>query len=174
MIRLRPGFLAIALAVAPVLVSLPGCGGKATYPSSMQHHLLNQPLPTLHARETLNAGALDSTELAGKVVVVKFFAEYCAPCKATLPATERVHKSHGDVAFVGVSLDESRAAAARLVDAFGISFPVVYDASRVFQGKFRVNEMPRTFVADKQGIVRWVGGEGQTEDDLTQAVEAAR
>jgi len=33
--------------------------------------------------------------------------------------------------------------------------------------------MPATFVADAHGVVRWVGGEGQTEDDLTRAVEAA-
>lgn len=31
-----------------------------------------------------------------------------------------------------------------------------------------------TFVADRAGVIRWVGGEGQTEDDLTRAVEAAR
>jgi thiol-disulfide isomerase/thioredoxin len=169
-----PRVALLALALLPLALSASCGGGKPTYPASMQHHLLNQPLPTLHARETLNAGAIESNDLAGKVVVVKFFAEYCAPCKETLPATERVHKSHDDVAFIGVSLDESRDAAGRVVSQYGISFPVVYDASRVFQGKFRVSEMPRTFVADKQGIVRWIGGPGQSEDDLTRAVEAAR
>ena len=164
--------LVVALALTPALATTTGCGRPA-YPASMQHHLLNQPLPDVHARETLNAGALDPSSLAGNVVVVKFFAEYCAPCKETLPAAERVHKSHGDVVFIGVSLDENRAAAGRIVQAYNLSFPVVYDAARVYQGKFRVSEMPRTFVADRQGIVRWVGGEGQSEDDLVRAVEAA-
>lgn len=150
------------------------CGGRPTFPPSSEHHLLNQPLPAFHARETINAGPLDSAQTANKVVVVKFFAEYCGPCKETLPAAERVHKSHDEVVFVGVSLDESRAAAERMVQQYGLSFPVVYDASRTFAGKFRVSEMPRTFVTDRQGIVRWVGGPGQTEDDLQRAVDAAR
>ncbi len=171
MMRSRFAFLA-ALAFVPAVVATSGCA-RPTYPASMQHHLLNQPLPVLHARETLDGTAFDSSAFAGKVLVVKFFAEYCAPCKETLPATERVHKSHGDVVFLGVSLDENRAAAGRIVQAYNLSFPIVFDASRAFQGKFRVSEMPRTFVADKQGIVRWVGGEGQSEDDLTRAIEAA-
>jgi hypothetical protein len=33
--------------------------------------------------------------------------------------------------------------------------------------------MPMTFVADGSGVIRWVGGEGQTEEDLRRAVEAA-
>jgi len=160
--------------IAAAALATAGCGGKPTFPQSAQHHLLNQPLPEIRARETINAGPLDASKLSGKVVVVKFFAEYCQPCKETLPAAERVHKSHDDVVFIGVSLDESREAAARMVTQYQLSFPVVYDASRVFQGRFRVSEMPRTFVADRTGVVRWVGAEGQTEDDLTRAVEAAR
>jgi thiol-disulfide isomerase/thioredoxin len=161
-----PFALAFAVAVA-------ACG-HASYPASMQHHLLNQPLPDIHARETINGGPLDASSLKGRVVVVKFFATYCQPCKETLPAAQHVHDNHDDVAFVGVSLDESRSAAEELVAKYKITFPVVYDAARIYQGKFRVNEMPRTFVTDKQGIVRWVGGEGQTEFDLEQAVRAAQ
>ncbi len=50
----------------------------------------------------------------------------------------------------------------------------MHDEGNVLSGRFRVSTMPTTFVADSTGVVRWVGGEGQTEDDLRRAIEAAR
>jgi peroxiredoxin len=166
---------------APVLVlttALLACPlfacGRPTYPQSIGHHLLGQPLPATHTREWLNGGPLEKPELEGKVVVVKFFADYCAPCKETLPAAERVHVSHAGVVFIGVSEDQDNATAAKVIAQFGLTFPVAFDRSKVIAGKFRVSEMPRTFVADKMGVVRWVGGEGQSEAELQQAIEAAQ
>ncbi len=128
----------------------------------------------MRARETLGGNGLDGGDFRDRVVVVKFFASYCEPCKRTLPAAERVHETQTDVMFLGVSLDESREDAVGVVKSYGLTFPVVYDAAHVFQGKFHVSELPRTFVADRFGIVRWVGAGGQTEEDLEQAIAAAR
>lgn len=128
----------------------------------------------MKTRSMLDGSALDAAALAEKPVVVKFFADYCQPCKKTLPAAQRVHAKFDDVIFIGVSEDEDRESAQKVVQQFGLTFPVIYDDAKRFAGVFRVNEMPRTFVADKQGVVRWVGGEAQTEDDLKQVVEAVR
>jgi cytochrome c biogenesis protein CcmG/thiol:disulfide interchange protein DsbE len=157
-------FLVASLSVA--------CGPR--YPVSFTHALLGQPLPQIHHRETLDGKPLDSAELAGKPVLVKFFADYCQPCKETLPAAERVHEAHPDVRFLGIDEDDSAETARALAKHHGLTFPVVHDAGNVLSGRFRVSSMPMTFVADSSGIVRWVGAEGQTEADLTRAVEAAR
>jgi thiol-disulfide isomerase/thioredoxin len=164
------------LAFVPILAAAAfGCGGPATFPQTqMSHPLLNQPLPNLKTRSTLDGAPVDPDSLKGKPIVIKFFADYCAPCKDTLPAAQRVHAKYDDVVFIGVSEDEDREAAQKVVQQFGLTFKVVYDDSKRFAGMFRVNEMPRTFVADKNGVVRWIGGEGQTESELKQAVEAAR
>jgi thiol-disulfide isomerase/thioredoxin len=128
----------------------------------------------MHHRRTLDGQPLDEGQLAGKVVLVKFFADYCAPCRATLPAAEKIHEAHPDVTFIGVDEDESAETAASLSQRYALSFPVVHDEGNVLSGRFRVSTMPTTFVADASGIVRWVGGEGQTEEQLRRAVEAAR
>jgi hypothetical protein len=60
------------------------------------------------------------------------------------------------------------------VARFGLSFPVIHDASNVLSGRFRVASLPTTFVADANGVIRWVGDESQTEPQLRQAVEATR
>ena len=75
-------------------------------------------------------------------------------------------------AFIGISEDEYASDAQSLVDGFGLSFPVVHDQGNVLAGRFRVSEMPVTFVIDGQGVVQWVGGPGQDEDDLASAIAA--
>ncbi|MCA9709982.1 MAG: CHAT domain-containing protein, partial [Myxococcales bacterium] len=120
----------------------------------------------------LQAREIVRLPLRGKVVVIKFFAKYCEPCKETLPAAEKLHQQHPEVAFVGISEDEYPSDAQALIDGFGLSFPVVHDQGNVLAGRFRVSEMPVTFVVDAQGVVQWVGGPGQGEKDLAAAISA--
>jgi thiol-disulfide isomerase/thioredoxin len=136
--------------------------------------LLGAPLPEIHHRESVDGHLVDGGMLAGSPVLVKFFADYCQPCKDTLPAAERIHEAYPDVMFVGIDEDESSEAAKAVASRYGLTFPVVHDGSNVLAGRFRVSSMPMTFVADGAGVIRWVGAEGQTEDDLRRAVQAAR
>lgn len=149
-----------------------GCG-PPSYPAAVPHALLGRALPELHHIRALGGQKLDAADLAGHPVVVKFFAQYCAPCMVTLPEAERIHHDHADVIFLGVDEDEGAEAAQALVARFGLTFPVVHDTSNVLSGRFRVATLPATFVADRSGVVQWVGGEGQTGDDLERAVAAA-
>jgi cytochrome c biogenesis protein CcmG, thiol:disulfide interchange protein DsbE len=163
----------VLLGVALAAATLTSCG-PAAYPPSVEHSLLGQPLPAIHHRHTLDGQPVEAEQLAGKPVLVKFFAEYCQPCRATLPAAEKLHESHPGVTFLGIDEDESTETASALAQRYSLSFAVVHDEGQVLSGRFRVSSMPMTFVADSKGIVRWVGGEGQTEDDLRRAIEAAR
>jgi peroxiredoxin len=137
-------------------------------PSTLREH----PLPEV-TRRALDGGHVDTKSLRGKVVVVKFFAKFCEPCKRTLPAVERLHEKRSDVAFIGIAEDEHESESQEVVTAYALSFSVVHDAGQVLSGRFHVSEMPTTFVADKKGIVRWVGVASQTEEDLERAVTAA-
>jgi peroxiredoxin len=168
-----PARLRFSRRVAPwlALVLLSGCA--ATLPPSAPSPLLGQALPDFR-RPTLAHGDLTAGQLRGRPVVVKFFAEYCEPCKRTLGAAQRLSLEHADVQFVGVSEDEYAATAERVVKHHGLTFPVVLDRGHVLQGRFRVREMPVTFLADASGVVRWVGGPAQTEEELADALAAIR
>jgi thiol-disulfide isomerase/thioredoxin len=149
-----------------------GCGSSTAMPASAPSHLLGKPLPAFK-RNTLKGDALlDTGAFKGRPVVVKFFAEYCQPCKRTLPLAERLHKDNPDVAFVGVSEDDYASTAEQVGRSYGLSFPIVHDQGKALKGRFRVDDLPVTFVADRQGVVRWVGGPAQTEQDFEQAIEA--
>jgi thiol-disulfide isomerase/thioredoxin len=164
---------ALPFALAFALAACATSGGPP--PPSSPSPLLDAALPDFD-RRTLDGGRIDTAQLRGRVVVVEFFATYCAPCRDTLPAVQRLHTRLGrEVAFVGVNIDEYESKAREMATAFGLSFPVVHDAGGV-RGRFRVTDLPATFVADPDGVVRWVrvGGSGSTGDELERAIAAAR
>jgi thiol-disulfide isomerase/thioredoxin len=163
----------ILLCILP-LIATAGCGQPHFPPSVAGNMLLGKSLPRIRHRETLDGQSIDAGQLGGRAVLVKFFAEYCQPCRQTLPAAQRIHEEHPEVILLGVDEDESLETARSVVERFGITFPVIHDRANVLSGEFRVSAMPMTFVADASGTIRWVGGETQTADDLRQAIEAAR
>ena len=94
-----------ALAALATLLSGVACGPPA-FPASANHPLLGAHLPEIH-RQSLDGHTVDKGSLSGTPVLVKFFADYCQPCKETLPAAQRIHEAYPDVMFVGVDEDES-------------------------------------------------------------------
>ena len=168
----------LQLAVLAVLAALVGplgacASGQQPPPPSHPSPLQARLVPDF-SRATLAGTEIDTEKLRGQVVVVKFFAKYCEPCMATLPAAERLHQKYDDVTFVGVSVDERGADAEELVTRFGLSFPVVLDRGRSLSGRYRVVDIPMTFVIDRDGVVQWVAGPGQNEKDLQRAIESYR
>ena len=124
-------------------------------------------------RRTIEGTSFDTTTTRGKVTVVKFFAKYCEPCKRSLPWFEKFSREHRDVAVLGIAEDERESDVRDVATAYGLTFPIVHDTGNALSGRFRVSDMPITFVADRKGRIRWVGGPDQTEADLEAAVSAS-
>ena len=136
----------VALAV---LVSL-AARALAVEPGARAHDF---DLPALAggARVTLK-------ELAGRVVVVDFWASWCEPCKLELPELEKLarHYASRGVVFVGINIDEHRENGARLADALGLDFPLASDPRQLTVQNYDPPKMPSSFVIDDKGVVRFV------------------
>jgi cytochrome c biogenesis protein CcmG/thiol:disulfide interchange protein DsbE len=128
-------------------------------------------MPTI-ARRALDGTDVDTSELPRRPTVVKFFAKWCEPCRRTLPAFAAMAREHRDVAFVGIALDEHESDVRALVRQYALSMPVVHDRARAIAGRFRVVDLPMTFVSGADGTIRWVGGAEQSESDLEAAVRS--
>ena len=156
--------------------ALLACGGApsrpAAPPPSTQSSLLGKPAPAF--KRAAVDGSPVEVATAGKVVVVKFVAKYCEPCTRTLPAIERLHAKHPEIVIVAVSEDERESEARELVATYHLTFPMVHDNQQVLAARYRVRDLPVTYVLDGKGNVAWVGGSEKTEADLVAAIEAAR
>jgi thiol-disulfide isomerase/thioredoxin len=162
---------------ALVLLAILAAGCSATMPPSYRNPLAPAGVETKafpdFKRKTIDGAPFDTAQSRGKVVVVKFFAKFCEPCKTSLPWFQRFAVENPKVVVVGIAEDERESDVRELVQAYGLTFPVIQDTGNALSGRFRVTDLPITFVADPSGRVRWVGGPGQTEAQLEAAVSAS-
>ena len=96
--------------------------------------------------------------LKGHVVVVDFWASWCAPCREELPVLEALYQKHRDkgLVVVGVGLDHELEKLTKFLRAAPLSFPVVHDDKGAVAGRYGPPKMPSSYLIDKHGIVRHV------------------
>jgi cytochrome c biogenesis protein CcmG/thiol:disulfide interchange protein DsbE len=124
-------------------------------------------------------GTLALSSLAGKAVLVNFWASWCLPCKDEAPFLEQLWRAHRDRGLVVVGYDakDFRRDARRFATRFDLTFPIVYDGPGDELDEWGVTGFPETFVLDRQGrILAAFVGDVTSEDDkreLRAAVERA-
>jgi len=111
--------------------------------------------------------------LKGKVVVVDFWATWCVPCVAELPAMKKLYeKFHGQgVEFLGVSLDQPKEqggleALKKFVKEKEIPWPQYYQGKywdSDFSRSWGINSIPAMFLVDQDGKLVSVEARGKLE-----------
>jgi thiol-disulfide isomerase/thioredoxin len=101
-------------------------------------------------------GRLPDT-IKGKVVLVDFWASWCAPCKASFPALDELHRRYQDRGFVviAVSVDDNRARMEDFLKNHKVGFSVLRDARQKLVENVGVGAMPSSFLLDREGKVRF-------------------
>jgi cytochrome c biogenesis protein CcmG, thiol:disulfide interchange protein DsbE len=140
-------------------------------PPSAPTPLLGKPAPELVQPE-IYAPSSPLSGFYGRLVVVDFFADYCKPCRAGLPELQALHESRGDVAVIGVAEDPDRSVSWALVEQLGLDFPVIYDRGHALAGRYRVGDLPATFVVDRKGIVRWKTDRACQRSELEAVIDS--
>lgn len=111
--------------------------------------------PKIEAAD-LQGKAWNATELAGKVVVLNFWATWCAPCKDELPTLQTLHDiSDAQTVVLTINVREPAARAARYMQSTGMTFPVISDAKGELAKRWGVTVYPTTVLIAPNGQARW-------------------
>jgi len=137
------GFAALLLVAAVVSLTTSGSVRTAASPPAR-----NFTLPAVgHAGQHVSLSSL-----AGRPVIVNFFASWCVPCKHETPLLARFYRqSKGQVNIIGVDSNDKSAKALSFLRSAGVSYPVGFDPNPApVATSYGVNALPQTFFLDAQ------------------------
>jgi peroxiredoxin len=116
--------------------------------------LEGQSAPALEMK-LLDGNPFKLADAAGKVLVVNYWATWCEPCRAEMPAIDTYYRKHRDegLVIVAISMDKpaDEAKVREVMKAYAFSAALVKDASA--KGYGRIWRIPMTFVIDRKGVV---------------------
>lgn len=132
--------------------------------ASVAQSLVNRKAPHF-VRQDLDGQSIDTAQLNGKVVLLNFWATWCAPCQIEMPMFTRWQKQYGPrgLVVIGISMDDDPRPVREAVKVLRIDYPVAMGDAALGKRYGGVLGLPLTFLIDRNGIVR---SEFQGETDL--------
>jgi peroxiredoxin len=155
-----------------VLLLLSACA-----PAEGPGPVVGAPAPAYGA-SSLDGDSVSLGELRGKVVLLNFWATWCAPCRHETPFLDSLHavRSPDGLEVVGVSVDagDARGEVAAFVRELGVRYTILLDPQMRGLDHYRVLGLPATFLVDRDGILRWMrfGPVSGTDRDFLDALES--
>ena len=146
------------------LLLAPGCD------RSVQPEQLGRPAPQI----TVNDGqhALNLQNQRGHVVLLNFWATWCAPCIVEMPGLEALQQQLPQLRVIGVAFDEDAPTYQAYLARHPVSFFSVLDATGAAHTSFGTFRPPETYVIDKKGVIRrkFIGTQDWTSPEIVSSL----
>ncbi len=143
--------LSVIFYLTLTLAILPHCGRKVKETGLAPNFTL----------KTLEGQEITLASLKGKVVLLDFWATWCAPCRESIPQLVNLHKNYQKkgLQVIGMSVDRGEAEVVRRFSmSMDIPYPILLTSEEVTH-TFGVTALPTTFLIDKEGKIqeKWIG-----------------
>ena len=109
---------------------------------------------------TLDGESITLSALEGHPVVVNLWASWCGPCRAEMPALQRVYEAYRDsgllILAVNATNQDSETAAQAFVTENGLTFPILLDLDGAASRLYELRALPSTYFIRPDGIIEEV------------------
>ncbi len=112
-------------------------------------------------------------DFEGSILILNFWASWCPPCRAEMPAFQEVYDSHKGEGLIIVGINttyqDDAETARQFVFERGVKFPVLYDFDNSASRDYQIQALPTTFFIDRRGTIRKVIYGGPLNEALLKA-----
>ncbi len=125
--------------------------------------------------KTLTGETVKLSDYKGKVVMINFWASWCAPCRQEMPLLEEISKEMEKAGFVllGLNIDEEVSDAKDFLKTSPVTFPILLDPEGKVAELYQVQTMPSSFFIDRKGNLSHLhsGYKPGEEDDYRKVIK---
>ncbi len=117
------------------------------------------PAPAFELTD-LDGRLVSLTDLRGRPVILNFWASWCAPCRAEMPALQAVADEYAErglvILAVNAAFQDRAEDAVAFVAQNGLTFPILLDRDGQVNRRYQVHSLPTTFFIGPDGLIREV------------------
>jgi cytochrome c biogenesis protein CcmG, thiol:disulfide interchange protein DsbE len=136
--------------------------------------VIGQKVPEI-TLTTFDGETIKSSDLAGKVIVLNFWASWCKPCEqeaAELEQAWQIYKPGGKVVFLGADYVDTEPEARGYLKKFGITYQNGPDLGTKISQMFRIRGVPETYVINPKGELTYVKiGPFESVDEIKSVLD---
>ncbi|MFO7584258.1 MAG: TlpA disulfide reductase family protein [Anaerolineales bacterium] len=120
--------------------------------------------------DNLDGESVRLDDLRGSVVLINVWATWCPPCRAEMPAMQRVYEDYQAQGFeilaVNATTQDTFANLGPFVEEYRLTFPILLDVAGEVTRAYRVMSLPTSFFVGRDGVIREVVVGGPMDEAL--------
>jgi thiol-disulfide isomerase/thioredoxin len=128
--------------------------------------------PNFTERDITNTATISLIKSRGKVVMLNFWGPWCPPCRAEVPALEKLQDIYrGKLLIIGAAVFSTEASVQQFYKDYKMNYPVIWGSFDLMEKYGKISAFPTTVVINKKGeIVSTVVG-SRTKDQYEDMVK---
>jgi cytochrome c biogenesis protein CcmG/thiol:disulfide interchange protein DsbE len=132
-------------------------GTTATSDSAAPHTGFSAPDFTL---KTPDGETYTLSEFRGQAILVNLWATWCPPCRAEMPAIEKIYQEYKDQGFIVLAIDmtyqDDPFAVVPFTKEYGLTFPILLDETGDVASAYQLRSLPSSYFINRAGIIEEV------------------